>query len=196
MKKVDVGVESLSMSKSVECYFCNEKQATPAIQCVSCNKILPFYDLNPFALFGVQPTLQPNFKQIDAVYFNFQRVLHPDKLRNASEQELIWADEHISQINSAYKALKNKLECAKAAYLYTQNIYLPMVSFKPELVPQPDMSFLQLIMELSTKNDEAANKELHNNVLHELDAAIQALDADKILHAISKFTYLNRLSQL
>lgn len=196
MKKAAVDVENHSMSKEVVCQSCGARHLVPAVQCAQCNSILPFYTLNFFALFNVIPTLNPNFAEIDTVYFNFQKLLHPDKLRNATDAELDWADEHISQINAAYKALKNKLDCAKAAYLYAQDIHLPMSAFTPELVPQPNMAFLQQMMELSAQNDADANKKLYDSVLQELDTATQKLDGAEILSAISKFTYLNRLSQL
>lgn len=196
MKRVVVGVENHFMFNEVVCSFCNTTHQPPVVQCTNCGKILPFYTLNPYALFQITPTLHVSSDVLDSAYYQFQRVLHPDKVRNASDQELQWADAHVSQINEAYKTLKTTLGCAKAAYLYTQNLSYPVSAFDPNWIPQPDINFLTLMMELNGNKGGAEVDQLYSQVEQELEQAIESLTESKILPAIAKFTYLARLTEV
>lgn len=195
MKKVDAGVENLFMF-NVTCAKCNQISKAPDLFCSACGGILPFYTMNPFMVFRLTPCLNMDRKVLDQYYFDIQRKLHPDKLRNVSELEKLWAEQHIAQINQAYKILQDHLLAAKASVLYIQNPLLGLEKFNEHDVPTPPMGFLQKIMALQINNSSEESDQLYQEVMFNLNSGINDLDKNEILTAIAKLTYVQRLRNL
>jgi hypothetical protein len=195
MKKGGVDVESPSMFKVI-CAQCTHTSKASELLCVMCGKILPFYTMNPFVIFKCTPSLSIDRAILDQYYFSLQRNLHPDKLRNISDIEQLWAEQHISQVNQAYKALQDQLLIAKASVLYIKDPSLTLENFDEEDIPTPPMGFLQKIMALQTNVSAEESDQLYREVIFNLDKAIGTLDSSKILTAIAKLTYVQRLRNL
>lgn len=195
MKKDGVDAENPSMFK-VACAQCTHTSKAPDLVCLMCGRVLPFYTMNPFVIFKCIPSLGVDRAILDQYYFDSQRNLHPDKLRNVSELEQLWAEQHISQINQAYKALQDQLLIAKAAVLYIKDPSLTLEKFNEYDIPIPPMGFLQKIMALQTNASHEESDQLYQEVIFNLDKAICELDLNKILTTIAKLTYVQRLRNL
>jgi hypothetical protein len=195
MKKEDVDAENHSMFEA-GCSQCNEKNIAPSILCIQCEHILPFYFMNPFVIFQLTPKLNPDYKTIDPIYFSLQKKLHPDRVRDVSDAEHTWAEQHISQINQAYKALKEPILIAKAAALYIQDPRLSLDSFNDQNITPIDINFLQKIMQLQAVPITSEINGLYNAVMLNLDTGIKEMNLEKVLFAIGKLTYIERLRKL
>lgn len=194
MKKADVVVESHSMSDTT-CTHCFIQTDTYTVMCAS-GHVQPFYTINPFIIFQLTPTLNIDRSALDQQYFAFQRMLHPDRLRHLSDELQLWAEQHISQINHAYKALQDIVQMAKAAALYIQDPTLSLEKFNDQDIPMLDVEFLNTIMILQTKGSQVDIDELYHQIISDLEIAVQELNLQKILHAIARLTYVERLRKL
>lgn len=159
-------------------------------------RIQPFYTINPFIIFQMTPTLNIDKDLLDQHYFAFQRMLHPDKLRHISDELQQRAEQHIGQINQAYKALQNVLQIAKATVLYIQDPSKGIESFNDHDIPMLDVEFLNTIMTLQNQSSQKDADELYYKVIAELDVAIQELNLQTLLNAIARLTYIERLRNL
>lgn len=195
MKKDVVGVENRFMFEVV-CAHCRGKNVAPQVVCMHCHHILQFYTMNPFVIFQSSPNLPVNLEDKDNLYFAFQRQLHPDKLGHLSDAEKLCAERHISQINDAYKALKRPISSGKAAVLYIKDITTPLERFNDRDIPQPEIEFLQSIMALQLTPTQDAISAIYADVISDLNKAVTSLSSDKILKAIARLTYVDRLQAL
>jgi molecular chaperone HscB len=73
------------------------------------------FSKNHFELFGLPTGYRVNREQLAERYRELQRVVHPDRYANASDQERRLAVQGASHINEAYRVLKDPL--ARARYL-------------------------------------------------------------------------------
>lgn len=195
MKKADVDVGNRFMF-NVGCIHCHHTNMAPSIKCEKCGHILPFYTMNPFVIFNTLPALKLNLDQVDDMYFGFQRQLHPDKLGDVIDEEREWADQHISQINQSYKALKKPILIAKAVILYCKDPSLPLDKFKDSELPTPGAEFLKTVMALQMDASAETVQQMYADILDRLNVAIAELNEPAILNAASELTYIERLRTL
>jgi len=179
----------------INCEQCVVQKSTYTVVCAN-GHICPFYTMNPFVIFQMTPTLNIDRTLLDQRYFAFQRVLHPDKLQDASVQIKQWAEQHISQINQAYKALKDILLIAKATVLYLQNPTLGLEQFSDKDIPMLDGDFLSNIVRLQTQGTPEDIAELYHQVIVGLDRSICELSLAGVLSSIAQLTYVERLRKL
>ncbi|MDP3936409.1 MAG: hypothetical protein Q8Q56_05460, partial [Alphaproteobacteria bacterium] len=158
--------------------------------------ICPFYTMNPFVIFQMTPTLNIDRALLDQRYFAFQRMLHPDKLQHASVQIQQWAEQHISQVNQAYKALQDTLSVAKATALYLQDPTLGLEQFDDEDIPMLDSDFLSNIIRLQTQGVPEDIVQLNHQIIVDLDQSIRELNLTHVLSSIARLTYVERLRKL
>ncbi len=158
--------------------------------------LFPFYTMNPFLIFNQHPTLYPDRGALDQSYFAYQRMLHPDKIRHLSDQEKEWAEQHIGQINQAYKAFQSTLLIAKAAAMYIQDPLKGLESFYEGDIPILDSDFLNKILVLQMNPAPKDIDTLFNTIIIGLDNAIKQLDLENTLNAIARLTYVERLRNL
>ena len=159
-------------------------------------RVFPFYTMNPYLIFNQHPSLNIDHASLDQAYFALQRLLHPDKIRNVSGQEKEWAEQHIGQINKAYKALQSTLLIAKSAAMYIQDPLKELESFNDRDIPVLDSYFLNKILVLQMNAVPNDIDELFNKIISDLDNAIKQLSLKDILHAIARLTYVERLRNL
>ncbi|MDP3641122.1 MAG: hypothetical protein Q8R43_01635 [Alphaproteobacteria bacterium] len=158
--------------------------------------VCPFYTMNPFLIFQMTPTLNIDRVLLDQRYFAFQSVLHPDKLQHASVQSQQWAEQHISQINQAYKSFQDILLIAKATALYLQDPTLELDQFNDQDIPMLDGGFLSNIVRLQTQGVPEDISQLYRQIIVDLDIAIQELSLPGVLNSIARLTYIERLRKL
>ncbi len=63
--------------------------------------------VNPFALFGLKPTFEIDGQQLAETFRSLQRVVHPDRFANASDQERRQSVEQAAAVNDAYQVLRD-----------------------------------------------------------------------------------------
>ena len=68
---------------------------------------------NPFALFGIAPTFEVDEQQLAETFRGLQRVVHPDRYANASDQERRQSVEQAAAVNDAYRTLRDPLRRAR-----------------------------------------------------------------------------------
>ena len=65
---------------------------------------------NYFQLFGLPRTFGIDAAQLDGRYRELQRIVHPDRYANASDQERRFAMQQSTRINEGYETLKDPLK--------------------------------------------------------------------------------------
>jgi len=72
---------------------------------------------NHFELFGLEPRFRLELAELERAYRSLQSRVHPDKFVQGSEAERRTSMQSATQVNEAYRTLKNPL--ARARYLLT-----------------------------------------------------------------------------
>jgi len=73
---------------------------------------------NHFELLGLQPRFRLDLAQLERSYREIQSRVHPDKFVHASDAERRASVQSATQVNEAYRTLKNPI--ARARYLLAQ----------------------------------------------------------------------------
>lgn len=159
---------------------------------------------NHFELFKLEPNFDIDTAQIAERYRELQRVVHPDKFANASEQERRLAMQSAAQINEAYQTLKSPLK--RAQYL----LALQGIEDSPEAAMDMDSSFLFEQMELRETLEGIKNKadplDTLNQFMDSLERKIKALHQQlsqqfgaqaykDMLSSVRKLQFLNKLHE-
>ena len=97
---------------------------------------------NYFELFGLPVSFDVDLKQLKEKYQELQKVVHPDRFANASDQERLLSVQQAATINDAYQSLKKPL--SRAQYL----LRLLGVEYESEKNTIMDHGFLMQQMEL------------------------------------------------
>jgi molecular chaperone HscB len=77
--------------------------------CPACGKVQPAYAADHFTFFGLPRKLNLDRKGLERTFYSLSRRLHPDVYARASAQEQQWSLEKSSQLNDAYRALKDPI---------------------------------------------------------------------------------------
>lgn len=131
---------------------------------------------NYFELFGLPRTYAVDRTVLDQRYRELQRLVHPDRFASAPDQERRVAMQQATQINAAYRALKDDL--TRARYL----LELRGHRFDDERNTHQDPEFLMEQMELREAlgmvreaDDPVATL---NAILEQVDTRLAALSAE------------------
>ncbi|MDH5190419.1 MAG: co-chaperone HscB [Gammaproteobacteria bacterium] len=100
------------------------------------------FSRNYFELFGLPVSFEVDLNTLSEHYRELQRVSHPDKFANATDQERRLAVQQAAQINEAFRVLKDPLERGK--YL----LALQGINLDEETDTSMDPQFLMQQMEL------------------------------------------------
>ncbi len=180
-------VASPSRSTKVNCWSCGDMRA--AHFCRQCGKVQPPAPVDYFAFFGLPYKLNLDTAKLQREFYSLSRHLHPDinVIRSSQEQE--WSLEQSSQLNDAYRTLKDPI--ARTEYLLRlQGVRLEEQSTaatedarrtgkaKKQVVP-PDL--LEQVFELNMQLEEARM----NKKMGEPDRSLllELLDTKKQLQA-------------
>src|SRR5256885_13052515 len=96
------------------CASCHERLQGQLV-CSSCGKLQPAQDTDYFALFGLPRKLWIEMSELEQKFLQLSWKLHPDKFVNASEEERELSLRRSSELNDAYRALKDPV--ARVEYL-------------------------------------------------------------------------------
>ena len=190
---------------TTECWSCGAMRA--AHYCQECGKVQPPAPVDYFTFFGLPFKLDLDTAQLEREFYALSRKIHPDINAHGSGPEQEWSLEKTSQLNDAYRTLKDPI--SRTEYLLRlQGVQLEEQSkaatdearktgsAKKQVVP-PDLleEVFELNMQLEElrmnkkigEDDPALEKELQdakqhlaskqNEMLKELSAAWSKWDA-------------------
>lgn len=105
---------------------------------------------NHYELFGLQPRFKLDLSELEQAYRSLQSRVHPDKFVHAGDAERRASMQSATQVNEAYRTLKNPL--ARARYL----LALHHIDVKSETNTAMTPEFLQEQMQWREAVEEAA----------------------------------------
>ena len=83
--------------------------------CDACGRVQPAAPTDYFSFFGLARKLNLDLPALEREFYRLSRGLHPDLFVRATPQEQQWSLEKSSQLNDAYRTLKDPF--ARTAYL-------------------------------------------------------------------------------
>ncbi len=95
------------------CWSCGDMRS--AHFCEACGKLQPAQPTDYFSFFGLPRKLDLDVAALEREFYKLSRRLHPDLFVRASEREREWSLEKSSQLNDAYRTLRDPI--ARTQYL-------------------------------------------------------------------------------
>jgi molecular chaperone HscB len=95
------------------CWSCGDMRA--ALFCKACGRLQPALPADYFSFFGLPRRLNLDLAALEREFYNLSRKLHPDLYVQASKQERDWSLEKSSQLNDAYRTLRDPI--SRTGYL-------------------------------------------------------------------------------
>jgi molecular chaperone HscB len=92
---------------TTECWSCGAMRA--AHYCQECGKVQPPAPVDYFAFFGLPHKLDLDTTQLERDFYALSRRIHPDINARGSHPEQEWSLEKTSQLNDAYRTLKDPI---------------------------------------------------------------------------------------
>jgi molecular chaperone HscB len=89
------------------CWSCGDMRAEHF--CGECGHVQPALPTDFFSFFGLPRLLELNEEQLEGEFYKLSRKLHPDVYSRASDREQQWSLEKTSQLNDAYRTLKDPI---------------------------------------------------------------------------------------
>jgi len=90
------------------CWSCGEMRA--AHFCSACGKVQPPMPVDYFTFFGLPRKLRIDVAILETEFYQLSRNLHPDAYASKDKQEQEWSLEQSSQLNDAYRTLKDPIK--------------------------------------------------------------------------------------
>jgi molecular chaperone HscB len=90
------------------CWSCGTMRAEHF--CSACGKVQPPVPVDYFAFFGFPRKLNIDVAQLEREFYQLSRKLHPDLYSTADAREQEWSLEQSSQLNDAYRTLKDAIK--------------------------------------------------------------------------------------
>jgi molecular chaperone HscB len=98
-----------------ECWSCSSPLAVSEHFCSTCGKVQPIRPMTHFEFFGLRKKLNIDEGRLQKDFYALSRKLHPDVYARATANEQDWSLEKTSQLNDAYRTLKDPI--ARTQYL-------------------------------------------------------------------------------
>ena len=90
------------------CWSCGTMRAEHF--CSACGKVQPPVPVDYFSFFGFPRKLNVDTALLEKEFYLLSRKLHPDLFARADKQEQEWSLEQSSQLNDAYRTLKDPIK--------------------------------------------------------------------------------------
>ncbi|MBV8629626.1 MAG: Fe-S protein assembly co-chaperone HscB [Silvibacterium sp.] len=105
-----------SQSVNAACWSCGSSVPAGKPWCAACGKVqAPSAGIDYFTLFGLPRKLRIDMTALERTFYRMSRKLHPDLYAQASPEERQWSLDQTSQLNDAYRTLKDPI--ARTEYL-------------------------------------------------------------------------------
>jgi molecular chaperone HscB len=89
------------------CWSCGDMRAEHF--CGECGHVQPAEPTDFFSFFGLPRRLELDEESLEREFYTLSRKLHPDVYSRASAREQAWSLEKTSQLNDAYRTLKDPI---------------------------------------------------------------------------------------
>jgi molecular chaperone HscB len=106
-KSSDALVVTQAKPVTTECWSCGAMRA--AHYCQECGKVQPPTPVDYFAFFALPYKLGLDTAQLERDFYALSRKIHPDINARTSDPEQEWSLEKTSQLNDAYRTLKDPI---------------------------------------------------------------------------------------
>lgn len=90
------------------CWSCGTMRAEHF--CSACGKVQPPVPVDYFTFFGLPRKLNVDVTLLEKEFYQLSRKLHPDLYSAADQREQLWSLEQSSQLNDAYRTLKDPIK--------------------------------------------------------------------------------------
>src|ERR1700750_600745 len=90
------------------CWSCGTMRAEDF--CNACGKVQPPVPVDYFTFFGFPRKLSVDLNLLEREFYQLSRKLHPDLYSGAEAREQQWSLEQSSQLNDAYRTLKDPIK--------------------------------------------------------------------------------------
>jgi molecular chaperone HscB len=90
------------------CWSCGTMRAEHF--CSACGKVQPPVPVDYFTFFGLPRKLNIDVPVLEKEFYQLSRKLHPDLFSRADKREQEWSLEQSSQLNDAYRTLKDPIK--------------------------------------------------------------------------------------
>lgn len=90
------------------CWSCGTMRAEHF--CSACGKVQPPVPVDYFSFFGLPRKLNIDVPTLEREFYQLSRKLHPDLYSGAGPREQEWSLEQSSQLNDAYRTLKDSIK--------------------------------------------------------------------------------------
>lgn len=155
------------------CWSCHAPHAGGHF-CAACGKIQPLSrDTDYFALFGLPQKLWMDCTELEKLFHQLSWKLHPDNFVRAGEYERELSLERSSQLNDAYRALRDPV--ARVEYLLALGGMRKEGAAKQQAPPE----LLEEVFELNESLDELRAARASSTDSSELAARRNRLDAEE-----------------
>ena len=185
----------------IACWSCKGPVTQVIPLCETCGAVQPPGQIDHFQRLGLAVSFDVNVADLDQLYFDLQRHLHPDRFATRSPQEKAISQLQATAINDAYETLKEPLK--RADYL----VHLRGIGVLPEgcnLVN--DQALLMETMELREALAEAETTDqvdvLSNRAQDDIKVCIEQLsklskddDIEGACKLTTRLKYLQKLSE-
>jgi len=108
-----IQLEQKNGAQGAACWSCGDMRA--AHFCEACGSLQPAVPTDYFSFFGLPRKLNIDTAKLERDFYQFSRKLHPDVFSRATPQEQEWSLQKSSQMNDAYRTLKDPI--ARTEYL-------------------------------------------------------------------------------
>jgi molecular chaperone HscB len=149
------------------CWSCGDMVA--AHFCNACGRVQPPVPTDYFSFFGLPRKLNIDTAALEREMYALSRRLHPDLYAQATEEEQTWSLEQTSQLNDAYRTLRDPI--ARTQYL------LKLEGFKSE---EQSIRATEAARSSGTQKKQQVPPELLEEVF-ELNMQLEELHANKEL---------------
>ena len=186
------------MSSSKHCWSCNKEIAFNDFACNVCGVLQKPFDINPFDIFSVHKKFEIDKKYLEQKYLELQRLLHPDKFINASQEEKNFSNIHTSLVNNAFNVLGNDISRIKIllehfGYKISENESFQDVSILEEIMELQNMS-----MSVESESEKKKIKsQLNDKIEIELNKVSQYFNEKKykdVHKSCIKLSYLQKIN--
>ncbi|HLZ13563.1 MAG TPA: Fe-S protein assembly co-chaperone HscB [Candidatus Acidoferrum sp.] len=151
------------------CTSCHERLQGPLV-CSSCGKLQSAQDTDYFALFGLPRKLWIEMGGLEQKFLQLSWKLHPDKFVNAAEDEKELSLRRSSELNDAYRALKDPV--SRIEYL----LAIEGERKEGEKKQQAPPELLEEVFELNESLDELREAKSAGADVAALKARLQAAE--------------------
>jgi len=155
------------MSVNSICWNCQSAIPPNIFLCQKCNKIQPPKQVDEFKLLGISEKFDLDLEELENAYLKLQRLFHPDKYSQLSNQEIKYSTLLSSMINEAYQKLHSSISRA--------SILLKLNGFNSHSEDQSfnDPEVLEEIMDIQNNFLEAENSEQKKSSIQNLNRKIR-----------------------